>query len=65
MFRGWVDATGDRRIGMFAEDLRESHQKLIQTRDPDHLGQQRPTSLGHHALPGAINLSPAMSMGPL
>ncbi|MGH3799807.1 MAG: hypothetical protein ACRDTD_06685, partial [Pseudonocardiaceae bacterium] len=22
MFRGWTDATGDRRIGMFAEDPR-------------------------------------------
>jgi beta-aspartyl-peptidase (threonine type) len=25
MFRGWIDATGERRIGMFAEDLTELH----------------------------------------
>jgi beta-aspartyl-peptidase (threonine type) len=25
MFRGWIDATGDRRIEMFAEDLTELH----------------------------------------
>jgi isoaspartyl peptidase/L-asparaginase-like protein (Ntn-hydrolase superfamily) len=25
MFRGWIDATGDCRIGMFAEDLTELH----------------------------------------
>lgn len=25
MFRGWIDATGDRRIGMFAGDLTELH----------------------------------------
>jgi len=28
MFRGWTDATGNRRIGMFADDLTEHHGRL-------------------------------------